>query len=298
MTTKNNGKFSFVNLTDGVYTVSAVTKSGNAGSTTVSIIDGVVSGDTHIKIAKADKVSQIEAKFFADVPELQNKEEAEQYRDRISEEKNTYDGLSKKEKKKIEAMSEAEIRKFFEALGKRNSDLVCFAGAGVEDHYSPSVIAPILSRGEFLTAYTPYQPEISQGTLQYIFELNFLTLLRSKNIKCFEVYHRRQDIATLVPAIMLCIVGRGVVSQIKRGDIQLLCRYGNGKKCHLQAGSEGRESGLLPHRRHRSLGDRAEKGQAHTAPIPPPLCKDQAATAVKKTVHRTVFFSLKLKVES
>ena len=69
-----------------------------------------------------------------------------------------------------EAMSEVEVRNYFEALGKRNSDLVCFAGAGVEDHYSPSVIAPIISRGEFLTAYTPYQPEISQGTLQYIFE--------------------------------------------------------------------------------------------------------------------------------
>ena len=67
-------------------------------------------------------------------------------------------------------MSEVEIRKFFEALGKKNSQLVCFAGAGVEDHYSPSIINPIISRGEFLTAYTPYQPEISQGTLQYIFE--------------------------------------------------------------------------------------------------------------------------------
>lgn len=69
-----------------------------------------------------------------------------------------------------EAMSEVEIRKFFDALGKKNNQLICFAGAGVEDHYSPSIIAPIISRGEFLTAYTPYQPEISQGTLQYIFE--------------------------------------------------------------------------------------------------------------------------------
>ena len=69
-----------------------------------------------------------------------------------------------------EAMSEVEIRKFFEALGKKNNNLICFAGAGVEDHYAPSIINPIISRGEFLTAYTPYQPEISQGTLQYIFE--------------------------------------------------------------------------------------------------------------------------------
>ena len=65
-----------------------------------------------------------------------------------------------------EAMSEVEVRRFFETLGSKNAKLSCFAGAGVEDHYSPSVIAPILSRGEFLTAYTPYQPEISQGTLQ------------------------------------------------------------------------------------------------------------------------------------
>lgn len=69
-----------------------------------------------------------------------------------------------------EAMSEAEIRRFFDALGQKNCTLTCFAGAGVEDHYSPSIISPIISRGEFITAYTPYQPEISQGTLQYIFE--------------------------------------------------------------------------------------------------------------------------------
>lgn len=69
-----------------------------------------------------------------------------------------------------EAMSEVEIRNFFDALGQKNSRLLCFAGAGVEDHYAPSVISPLIQRGEFLTAYTPYQPEISQGTLQYIFE--------------------------------------------------------------------------------------------------------------------------------
>lgn len=78
--------------------------------------------------------------------------------------------LFKREFALPEAMSEAEIRKFFDSLGNKNEQLVCFAGAGVEDHYAPSVINPIISRGEFLTAYTPYQPEISQGTLQYIFE--------------------------------------------------------------------------------------------------------------------------------
>ena len=69
-----------------------------------------------------------------------------------------------------EAMSEIEVRQLFEQLGAQNKTLTCFAGAGVYDHYTPSVIPQLLSRAEFLTSYTPYQAEISQGTLHYIFE--------------------------------------------------------------------------------------------------------------------------------
>ena len=69
-----------------------------------------------------------------------------------------------------EAMSELEIRAFFEKLGRKNNLLTCFAGGGVYDHYAPSVIPSLLGRSEFLTSYTPYQAEISQGTLHYIFE--------------------------------------------------------------------------------------------------------------------------------
>jgi len=69
-----------------------------------------------------------------------------------------------------EAMSELEVRQLFEQLGAQNRALTCFAGAGVYDHYTPSVIPQLLSRSEFLTSYTPYQAEISQGTLHYIFE--------------------------------------------------------------------------------------------------------------------------------
>lgn len=67
-------------------------------------------------------------------------------------------------------MSEVELRRFFAELGSKNKPLTCFAGAGCYDHYSPAVISHIISRSEFLTSYTPYQAEISQGTLQYIFE--------------------------------------------------------------------------------------------------------------------------------
>ena len=68
------------------------------------------------------------------------------------------------------AMSEEEVRAWFESLAAKNTRLKVFAGAGAYDHYTPSVIPYITSRSEFLTAYTPYQCEISQGTLRYIFE--------------------------------------------------------------------------------------------------------------------------------
>lgn len=68
------------------------------------------------------------------------------------------------------AKSELEIRQLFDRLGRENRPLTCFAGAGVYDHYTPSVIPSIVSRSEYLTSYTPYQAEISQGTLHYIFE--------------------------------------------------------------------------------------------------------------------------------
>ena len=67
-------------------------------------------------------------------------------------------------------MSELEVRQLFERLGSQNKQLTCFAGYGVYDHYTPSVIPNLLQRSEFLTSYTPYQAEISQGTLHYIFE--------------------------------------------------------------------------------------------------------------------------------
>lgn len=67
-------------------------------------------------------------------------------------------------------MSEIEVRDFFRRLSDANTPLACFAGNGHYDRYTPSVVNAMLARSEFLTSYTPYQPEISQGTLQYIFE--------------------------------------------------------------------------------------------------------------------------------
>ena len=69
-----------------------------------------------------------------------------------------------------EGKSEIEVRRIIGELAEQNKRLVPFAGAGAYDHYTPSVIPYIAARSEFSTSYTPYQAEISQGTLQYIFE--------------------------------------------------------------------------------------------------------------------------------
>ena len=80
------------------------------------------------------------------------------------------DFIYDKEYELPDALSEQEVRNFFDDLGKKNTSLKVFVGQGAYDHYVPAVIPYITSRSEFLTAYTPYQCEISQGTLRYIFE--------------------------------------------------------------------------------------------------------------------------------
>ncbi|HEY8394998.1 MAG TPA: aminomethyl-transferring glycine dehydrogenase subunit GcvPA [Thermaerobacter sp.] len=70
------------------------------------------------------------------------------------------------------ALSEPELVAHLEELAAANpaSGMVCFLGGGVYDHFIPSVVPYLAGRGEFATAYTPYQPEVSQGTLRAIFE--------------------------------------------------------------------------------------------------------------------------------
>jgi glycine dehydrogenase subunit 1 len=75
------------------------------------------------------------------------------------------------------ALSEADLTTHLRALAAHNADAdrySSFLGAGCYDHFSPAIIGHLISRGEFLTAYTPYQPEISQGTLQAIYEYQTL----------------------------------------------------------------------------------------------------------------------------
>jgi glycine dehydrogenase subunit 1 len=71
----------------------------------------------------------------------------------------------------ISALSEMELLIEVEELSRESHDgLTCFAGGGVYDHFIPAAVGSIISRPEFMTAYTPYQPEVSQGTLQVTYE--------------------------------------------------------------------------------------------------------------------------------
>ncbi|HEU4905488.1 MAG TPA: aminomethyl-transferring glycine dehydrogenase subunit GcvPA, partial [Solirubrobacterales bacterium] len=90
-------------------------------------------------------------------------------------------------------MSEAEVYERLAELAARNADAeeqVCFLGAGMYDHYVPAIVDAITQRSEFLTPYTPYQPEISQGGLQAMFEfqtaISELTALPVSNAGLYE----------------------------------------------------------------------------------------------------------------
>ena len=97
------------------------------------------------------------------------------------------------------AVSEMEIKGELSALAQLNKDLIIFAGGGVYDHYIPSAIKHLTGRAEFYTAYTPYQPEVSQGTLQAIFEYqSMICELTGMEVSNASIYDGATSIAEAV----------------------------------------------------------------------------------------------------
>ena len=97
------------------------------------------------------------------------------------------------------ALSEMEINNQIRQIAGANEntdELVCFLGAGVYDHFIPAVVGNMLRRQEFYTAYTPYQPEISQGTLQAIFEYqSMICLLTGMDVANASMYDGASSLA-------------------------------------------------------------------------------------------------------
>lgn len=133
------------------------------------------------------------------------------------------------------AKSEIELRNMMHNLASKNlsaSDAPCFLGAGAYDHYIPSIIPQIVSRAEFLTSYTPYQPEISQGTLQYIFEfqslMSRLTGLEVANASLYD-----SGTAIVEAALMCTSMARKDKIVVSKGvhpdSLEVLKTY-----CHVQ----------------------------------------------------------------
>lgn len=106
--------------------------------------------------------------------------------------------------------SEVEVRKIVGGMAAKNltpAFIPSFLGAGVYDHYIPSIIPAITSRSEYYTAYTPYQPEVSQGTLQYIFEFQTMICdLTGMDVANASVYD--QSNAVVEAAIMCANVAK------------------------------------------------------------------------------------------
>ena len=101
------------------------------------------------------------------------------------------------------AKSEIEVRKVIQGLADKNKPLLCFAGAGTYDHYIPTVVPYIAGRSEFATSYTPYQAEVSQGTLAYVFEFqSMIADLTGMDIANASMY---DDSTATAEAMMMCV---------------------------------------------------------------------------------------------
>ena len=170
-----------------------------------------------------------------------------------------------------DALSEQEIRDYFASLEAMNTRLKVFVGQGAYDHYTPSVIPYLCSRSEFLTAYTPYQCEISQGTLRYIFEYqSMLCELTGLDVCNASMYDGPTAAAEAMKMAIACTRKKTRVllsSTLLPNVVDVVKTYA---KFH------GVEIGLLP----------AANGQTSQGALKAELAKDDVAGVIVPSVNR------------
>ena len=170
-----------------------------------------------------------------------------------------------------EALSEQEIRDYFASLEAMNARLKVFVGQGAYDHYTPSVIPYLCSRSEFLTAYTPYQCEISQGTLRYIFEYqSMMCELTGLDVSNASMYDGPTAAAEAMKMAIACARKKTRVllsATLLPNVIAVVKTYA---KFH------GVEIGLLP----------ADGGQTSLEALKAELVKDDVAGVIVPSVNR------------
>ena len=170
-----------------------------------------------------------------------------------------------------EALSEQELRDWLQELDGRNPRLKVFVGQGAYDHYTPAVIPYLTQRSEFLTAYTPYQCEISQGTLRYIFEYqSLICALTGLDVANASLYDGPTAAAEAMMMAVECTrrKTRVLLSSALFPHVR--------KVVETYARFHGVEIGLLP----------ADEGQTSLAALKTELAKDDVAGVIVPSVNR------------
>lgn len=138
------------------------------------------------------------------------------------------------------------VRRLGQLAARNDTALTCFAGGGAYDHHVPAVVGAIVSRGEFLTAYTPYQPEVSQGVLQALFEYQtVITQLTGLSVANASLYDGGSAVAEAVAMATAATRRTAVVLSggLDRPSRDVVATYGHpvGRDVrHVALGADGR----------------------------------------------------------
>ena len=115
-----------------------------------------------------------------------------------------------------EGLTEMEVAVIMQQRAAQDANALCFIGAGSYDHHIPAAVWELTTRGEYYTAYTPYQPEVSQGTLQAIYEYQTLTA-RLLGMEVNKVPYNAVMWTIIVILLALLVAGYLAFTQLNHG---------------------------------------------------------------------------------